>query len=213
MIHAYKLNGYNIIIDQNSGCVHSVDEVAYDIITMYENNSKDEIKSFILNKYKNSEDVTENDIEECFEDIETLKSEGRLFAEDTFKDLAKNFKRKQGVLNALCLHVAHDCNLACKYCFAGKGEYHGEKEIMSFETGKKAIDYLVEHSVGRKNLEVDFFGGEPLLNWEVCKQLVAYGRSIEKKYNKISDLHSLQTVFCSMMKLLIFVIKRWEILF
>lgn len=184
MIHAYKLNGYNIIIDQNSGCVHSVDEVAYDIITMYENNSKDEIKSFILNKYKNSEDVTENDIEECFEDIETLKSEGRLFAEDTFKDLAKNFKRKQGVLKALCLHVAHDCNLACKYCFAGKGEYHGEKEIMSFETGKKAIDYLVEHSVGRKNLEVDFFGGEPLLNWEVCKQLVAYGRSIEKKYNK-----------------------------
>ena len=120
MIHAYKLNGYNIIIDQNSGCVHSVDQVAYDIITMYENRSKDEIKSFILDKYKNNEDVTEKDIDECFEDIETLKSEGRLFAKDTFKDLAKTFKKKQGVLKALCLHVAHDCNLACKYCFAGK---------------------------------------------------------------------------------------------
>ncbi len=184
MIHAYKMNGYNIIIDQNSGCVHSVDEVAYDIITNYENRNKDEIKSFILEKYKDRDDVTPEDIDLCFDDIETLKKEGRLFAEDTFEKTAASFKKRQGVLKAICLHVAHDCNLACKYCFAGKGEYDGPRGLMSFETGKRALDFLVEQSGTRHNLEVDFFGGEPLLNWDVCKKLVEYGRSIEKKYDK-----------------------------
>lgn len=184
MIHAYKMNGYNIIIDQNSGCVHSVDDVAYDIITNYENKNKDEIKSFILEKYKDRDDVTAEDIDLCFDDIETLKKEGRLFAEDTFEKTASAFKKRQGVLKAICLHVAHDCNLACKYCFASKGEYDGPKGLMSFETGKRALDFLVEQSGARHNLEVDFFGGEPLLNWDVCKKLVEYGRSIEKKYNK-----------------------------
>lgn len=184
MIHAYKMNGYNIIIDQNSGCVHSVDEVAYDIITNYKNRNKDEIKSFILEKYKDRDDVTPEDIDLCFDDIETLKKEGRLFAEDTFEKTAASFKKRQGVLKAICLHVAHDCNLACKYCFAGKGEYDGPRGLMSFETGKRALDFLVEQSGTRHNLEVDFFGGEPLLNWDVCKKLVEYGRSIEKKYDK-----------------------------
>lgn len=178
------MNGYNIIIDQNSGCVHSVDEVAYDIITNYENRNKDEIKSFILEKYKDRDDVTPEDIDLCFDDIETLKKEGRLFAEDTFEKTAASFKKRQGVLKAICLHVAHDCNLACKYCFAGKGEYDGPRGLMSFETGKRALDFLVEQSDTRHNLEVDFFGGEPLLNWDVCKKLVEYGRSIEKKYDK-----------------------------
>lgn len=178
------MNGYNIIIDQNSGCVHSVDGVAYDIITNYENKNKDEIKSYILEKYKDRDDVTAEDIDLCFDDIETLKKEGRLFAEDTFEKTASAFKKRQGVLKAICLHVAHDCNLACKYCFAGKGEYDGPKGLMSFETGKRALDFLVEQSGTRHNLEVDFFGGEPLLNWDVCKKLVEYGRSIEKKYNK-----------------------------
>ena len=178
------MNGYNIIIDQNSGCVHSVDDVAYDIITNYENKNKDEIKSYILEKYKDRDDVTAEDIDLCFDDIETLKKEGRLFAEDTFEKAASAFKKRQGVLKAICLHVAHDCNLACKYCFAGKGEYDGPKGLMSYETGKRALDFLVEQSGTRHNLEVDFFGGEPLLNWDVCKKLVEYGRSIEKKYNK-----------------------------
>lgn len=184
MIHAYKMNGYNIIIDQNSGCVHSVDEVAYDIITRYETESKENIKTFILDKYKEKDDVTPEDIDLCFQDIEDLKKEGRLFAEDTFEKTAAEFKKRQGVLKAICLHVAHDCNLACKYCFAGKGEYDGPKGLMSFETGKRALDFLIEQSGTRHNLEVDFFGGEPLLNWEVCKKLVAYGRSREKEYNK-----------------------------
>ena len=184
MIHAYKMNGYNIIIDQNSGCVHSVDEVAYDIITRYETESKENIKTFILDKYKEKDDVTPEDIDLCFQDIEDLKKEGRLFTEDTFEKTAAEFKKRQGVLKAICLHVAHDCNLACKYCFAGKGEYDGPKGLMSFETGKRALDFLIEQSGTRHNLEVDFFGGEPLLNWEVCKKLVAYGRSREKEYNK-----------------------------
>lgn len=184
MIHAYKMNGYNIILDQNSGCVHSVDEATYDIITMYESKSRDEIKSYILDKYKNQDDVTSEEIDLCFEDIEALIKDGRLFAKDTFEAEAVNFKRRQGVVKAICLHVAHDCNLACKYCFAGKGEYDGPKGLMSFETGKCALDFLIEQSGTRRNLEVDFFGGEPLLNWEVCKKLVAYGREQEKKYNK-----------------------------
>ena len=184
MIHAYKMNGYNIILDQNSGCVHSVDEATYDIITMYESHTKDEIKKYILNKYKNDDDVTEKDIELCFDDIEALKADGRLFAQDTFEATAKQFKKRQGVIKAICLHVAHDCNLACKYCFAGKGEYDGPKGLMSLETGKRALDFLIEQSGTRRNLEVDFFGGEPLMNFDVVKQLVAYARSIEKEKNK-----------------------------
>ena len=179
MIHAYKMNGYNIILDQNSGCVHSVDEATYDIITMYESHTKDEI-----DKYKNDDDVTEKDIELCFDDIEALKADGRLFAQDTFEATAKQFKKRQGVIKAICLHVAHDCNLACKYCFAGKGEYDGPKGLMSLETGKRALDFLIEQSGTRRNLEVDFFGGEPLMNWQVVKDLVAYGREQEKLHDK-----------------------------
>lgn len=184
MIHSYKMKGYNIIIDQNSGCVHSVDEVAYDIINMFESKPKEKIKAFILDKYSKRDDVTPEDIDLCFEDIEALIKDGRLFAKDAFENSALDFKKRQGVLKAICLHVAHDCNLACKYCFAGKGEYDGPKGLMSFETGKRALDFLDEKSGTRKNLEVDFFGGEPLLNWEVCKKLVEYGRSIEKEHGK-----------------------------
>lgn len=185
MIHAYKMNGYNIILDQNSGCVHSVDEVAYDIITRYKENTKDEIKAYILDKYSDRADVTDEDIEECFEDIESLIADGRLFAEDTFEATAKEFKKRQGVIKAICLHVAHGCNLNCEYCFAGKGEYGGaDKGLMSLEVGKRALDFLIEQSGTRKNLEVDFFGGEPLLNWDVCKELVKYGREQEKKFDK-----------------------------
>lgn len=184
MIHAYKMNGYNIIIDQNSGCVHSVDDVAYDIITNYENEDKGRIKEYILKKYKDRADVTPQDIDLCFEDIEALIKDGRLFAEDAFEKTAQVFKKRQGVLKAICLHVAHDCNLACRYCFAGKGEYDGPKGLMSYETGKRALDFLIEKSGTRRNLEVDFFGGEPLLNWDVCKKLVEYGRSREKECNK-----------------------------
>lgn len=184
MIHAYKLNGYNIILDVNSGSVHVVDEVAFDIIKDYEAKDRDTIIKETLSKYSDRPDVTADDINNVFEDIEALKLDGKLFTEDKFKALAKEFKKRQSVIKAICLHVAHDCNLACKYCFAGEGEYHGARGLMSFEVGKKALDFLVANSGTRKNLEVDFFGGEPSLNFDVVKKLVEYGRSIEKAANK-----------------------------
>ena len=159
MIHAYKLNGYNIILDVNSGCVHVVDEVAFDIISAYDKKEKEEITAEVTEKHG----VTAEDVKAVFEDIETLKSEGKLFTEDKFRALAKEFKWRQSVLKALCLHVAHDCNLACKYCFACEGEYHGPKGLMSYEVGKKALDYLIDHSGTRKNLEVDFLAASPPL--------------------------------------------------
>ena len=184
MVHQYKLNGYNIVLDTASGSVHTVDDVAYDIIEMYELSSPEEIVSAILKKYENTPEVNEKEILECIKDIDTLKKSGKLFSKDEYEELACNYKNNSKVIKALCLHVAHTCNLNCSYCFASQGKYQGERALMSFEVGKRAFDFLIENSGSRKNLEVDFFGGEPLMNWEVVKQLVEYARSIEKKYNK-----------------------------
>ena len=184
MVHQYKLNGYNIVIDTASGSVHSVDEVAYDIIEMYEQHSREEIVREMMARYGHREDINEAEIEECLDDVAQLKEEGKLFSKDTYEGMAFDFKRTNTVIKALCLHVAHTCNLNCEYCFASQGKYHGERAIMTFEVGKRAIDFLVEHSGSRRNLEVDFFGGEPLMNWQVCKDIVAYARSIEKEKNK-----------------------------
>lgn len=184
MIHQYKLNGYNIVLDIYSGSVHVVDEVAYDIIALYETTSADEIVRQMLEKYGDRPDVTEEDIRQCIDDVTELKSSGKLFAEDIYAGMAFDFKKRSNEIKALCLHVAHTCNLNCQYCFASQGKYNGERALMSFEVGKQALDFLVAHSGKRRNLEVDFFGGEPLMNWDVVKQLVAYARSIEKEYNK-----------------------------
>lgn len=184
MIHQYKMGGYNIVLDPNSGSVHSVDEVAYDIIGMYESHTPEEITKEIVDRYGEKEGVTPEDVAEVLNDIETLKKEGKLFSEDTYQNLAIDFKNRPTVIKAMCLHIAHDCNLACKYCFAGEGEYCGDRSLMSFEVGKQAFDFLIANSGTRKNLEVDFFGGEPLMNFEVVKQLVAYARDQEKIHNK-----------------------------
>ena len=183
MIHQYKNNGYNIVLDVNSGSVHVVDDVAYDVISMYEEKGKEEITEIICRKYSD-EGITEEEIRELFNDLEQLREEGTLFTEDTYKDGVIDFKQRQTVVKALCLHIAHACNLSCRYCFAGEGEYKGDRSLMSFEVGKKALDFLVENSGSRRNLEVDFFGGEPLMNFEVVRQLVAYGRSLEEKFDK-----------------------------
>ena len=184
MIHQYKLNGYNIVLDVCSGSVHVVDEVAYDIITEFENKEKDLIVDEMLTKYA-SEEITREDVLECFAQIEELKASGKLFAPDTFEPMANKLKEKTaGVIKALCLHIAHTCNLNCSYCFASQGKYHGDRAIMSFEVGKRALDFLVENSGTRHNLEVDFFGGEPLMNFQAVKDLVAYARSIEKEKGK-----------------------------
>lgn len=183
MVHLYKLNGYNIVLDIFSGSVHAVDDVAFDAISMYETHTPEEIKKALAEKYKN-EGVTSEDLDEVLSDISELKTDGKLFTEDQYADKAFDFKNRHTEIKALCLHVAHTCNLNCTYCFAAQGKYHGERALMSFETGKRALDFLVENSGKRRNLEVDFFGGEPLMNFEVVKQLVAYARSIEDKCGK-----------------------------
>lgn len=198
MIHQYKSNGLNIVMDVESGGIHIVDEITYDIIKAMDamettsdfksiNCENTECKSFgdlegyfslMLPNYSKEE------LEEAYSEVKELIEADQLFTEDIYKNFVMDFKKRKTVVKALCLHIAHDCNLACKYCFAEEGEYHGKRELMSYEVGKKALDFLVASSGERKNLEVDFFGGEPLMNFEVVKQLVQYGRSLEKEHNK-----------------------------
>lgn len=183
MVHQYKLNGYNIVLDSCSGSIHVVDEIAYDIIEIFEGKSKEKVVSAIYHKY--ADKTTKEEVEKCYDDVLGLVEDKTLFVKDAFEKYANKYKAKSGnVIKALCLHVAHTCNLNCSYCFASQGKFNGERAIMSYETGKRALDFLIEHSGARKNLEVDFFGGEPLMNWQVVKDLVKYARSIEKEHNK-----------------------------
>ena len=178
MVHQYKNNGYNIVLDVNSGAVHMVDDVMYDVIPLFSESTKEEIVHSLKSKYK------EADIEEAWEEVKELAEDDQLFTKDEYEGYIDQFKTRPTVVKALCLHIAHDCNLACRYCFAEEGEYHGRRELMSFEVGKAALDFLIANSGNRRNLEVDFFGGEPLMNFDVVKQLVAYGREQEKIHNK-----------------------------
>ena len=178
MVHQYKNNGYNLVLDVNSGAVHVVDDVTYDVIALYEANAKEEIINSLKGTYP------ETEIAESYEEVRELAANGELFSEDEYEAYMEQFKDRPTVVKALCLHIAHDCNLACRYCFAEEGEYHGRRALMSFEVGKAALDFLIANSGNRRNLEVDFFGGEPLLNFEVVKQLVAYGREQEKLHGK-----------------------------
>ena len=185
MVHAYQLNGYSIVLDTCSGAVHVVDEVAYDVIALFPDHGEEEIVAAMLEKYRGRADVTEADVRECVADVRQLRDTGQLYTPDTFQEIAGTFKERAGdVVKALCLHVAHSCNLNCAYCFASQGKYHGERALMSFAVGKRALDFLMENSGQRTNLEVDFFGGEPLMNWDVVKALVRYARSVEKERGK-----------------------------
>lgn len=178
MIHQYKLGGLNIVMDIYSGAVHVVDDLVYDMIKDFDDMEEVEI----TNKYK--EQGTAEEIAEAIEEIKSLKEQGLLFEEDSYGQVLNNFEERQTVVKALCLHIAHDCNLKCRYCFAGEGEYHGDRSMMSAEVGKKAIDFLIAHSGNRHNLEIDFFGGEPLMNLDVVKEIVTYARGLEKENNK-----------------------------
>ena len=185
MIHQYRLGGYNIVLDTCSGSVHAVDEVAYDMIGMFCDHDRREVLDAVTGKYAGRTDITPADIAECYDQVAQLKEDGTLFAPDSFEPMAGQLKEKTaGVVKALCLHVAHTCNLNCSYCFASQGKYHGERALMSYETGKQALDFLIRNSGSRHNLEVDFFGGEPLMNFDVVKQIVEYARGLEKQYNK-----------------------------
>ena len=184
-IHRYRSNGYNIILDVPSSSVHVADDLFYDAAgIMAETESAEETEKQLLasaesGKYDLEDAQTE--IKEVLEEMEELRNQGALFSPEPYAPAIEEFVKRPTVVKALCLHIAHDCNLACRYCFAEEGEYHGRRALMSYETGKKALDFLVKNSGLRKNLEVDFFGGEPLMNWEVVKQLVAYGHELEKR--------------------------------
>ena len=178
MVHQYKNNGYDIVLDVNSGAIHVVDDVTYDVIALYEGHTREEIVNSLRERYP------ETEVEEALDEVQMLVDNEELFTKDTYENYIMDFKKRPTVVKALCLHIAHDCNLACQYCFAEEGEYHGRRALMSFEVGKKALDFLIANSSNRRNLEVDFFGGEPLMNWQVVKDLVAYGREQEKLHDK-----------------------------
>ncbi|MCL2151867.1 MAG: thioether cross-link-forming SCIFF peptide maturase [Oscillospiraceae bacterium] len=179
MIHCYKLGGFNIALDVGSGSVYMLDDLAFDLISMYELVPQDKMIRRIKRKYP---DITDAELTDTIADIEELRKNGKLFSEDTYVEATGVLREKS--LKALCLNVSHACNMSCSYCFAGNGKYGGEGELMSLETGKRAIDFLVENSGGRKNLDLDFFGGEPLLNWSVVKDIVRYAREIEQGSGK-----------------------------
>ena len=178
MVHQFKNNGYNILLDVNSGAIHVVDDVVYDVVMLWESLNQEEIFDKLKGRYDGEE------LSEATEEVAALVKEGELFTKDQYEGYVSDFKKRPTVVKALCLHIAHDCNLACKYCFAEEGEYHGRRALMSFEVGKAALDFLIANSGSRRNLEVDFFGGEPTLNFQVVKDLVAYGREQEKLHNK-----------------------------
>lgn len=178
MIHQYKAKGFNIVLDVYSGSVHLVDDLTYDIIENYDN--LENVEAGLIEKYS----ISQADFDEALKDIESLKEDGQLFTEDSFKDLAIDVTKKPSFVKALCLNVAHTCNFTCDYCFAKGGKYHGPDAIMSKEVAKRAIDFLIENSGSHYNLDIDFFGGEPLMNLDLVKYTVDYARSLEDKYNK-----------------------------
>ena len=191
MIHQYKNNGYDIVMDVNSGSVHVVDDLIYDMVEVLNGEIPELDEPQKLPKEAVEKTVAalkdrypEAEIREAMEDIQELIDREELFTKDTYSQYVTDFKQRKTVVKALCLHIAHDCNLACRYCFAEEGEYHGRRALMSYEVGKKALDFLIANSGNRRNLEVDFFGGEPLMNWDVVKRLVEYGRSQEEAHNK-----------------------------
>jgi uncharacterized protein len=191
VVHQYKNNGFNIVLDVNSGAIHVVDNLVYDMIALLNETASENVLEYIsssasvdeiINKLE--EHYSKEEIKEAIDDIKQLIEEESLFTKDIYQEYIMDFKKRKTVVKALCLHIAHDCNLACRYCFAEEGEYHGRRAIMSYEVGKKALDFLIANSGNRRNLEVDFFGGEPLMNWQVVKDLVKYGREQEEIHDK-----------------------------
>lgn len=207
MVHQYKNNGYDIVLDVNSGAIHVVDDVTYDVIALYEGHTREEIVNSLRERYP------ETEVEEALDEVQMLVDNEELFTKDTYENYIMDFKKRPTVVKALCLHIAHDCNLACQYCFAEEGEYHGRRALMSFEVGKKALDFLIANSGNRRNLEVDFFGGEPLMNWQVVKDLVAYGREQEKLHDKKFRFTLTTNGVLLMMRLWNSVTARWAMSF
>lgn len=177
LIHKFKQNDHYFLLDVNTGSVHLVDDVVYDLLDFYG-------KSTLEEALRELKQHSQEDIKTAYQELTELEEMGLLYSEDIFPQ-SETFKGRNPVVKAMCLHMAHDCNLKCKYCFAGQGEFNGPKGLMSFGVGKAAIDYLILNSKNRRNLEIDFFGGEPLMNFEVVKDLVAYGNEQAKAHDKV----------------------------
>lgn len=177
MIHKFEQGGMYFALDVNSGAVHVIDQIVYDVLDYYPNQSPVEVIKALKDKYE------EKEIRDVLEDVDYLIENDMLFTDDQYVNSIE-FQQRSPIVKAMCLHIAHDCNLRCEYCFASQGDFQGTRSMMSLEVGKKALDLLVANSGNRRNLEVDFFGGEPLMNFEVVKELVTYGRSLEKENNK-----------------------------
>ena len=180
MIHQYKAKGFNIVLDIYSGSVHAVDDVTYDIIEKYESKDKEDIRKKIIEKYE----ISNDQFEEAYAEVKELEDEGLLFTDDIYEDLSIDITNRPTTIKALCLNVAHTCNLSCEYCFAKGGKYSGPDAIMTIDVAKKAIDFLLANSGSHYNLDIDFFGGEPLLNFDLVKETVDYARSKEEEFNK-----------------------------
>ena len=218
MIHQYKNNGYNIVLDVYSGAVHVVDDLCYDVIAVLNEPDEEPTVEILKSdltwenlKKRLGDTYSEEDLRDALDDVIELTEDGKLFTKDEFEYLVPIVKKRKTVVKALCLHIAHDCNLACRYCFAEEGEYHGRRALMSYEVGKKALDFLIANSGSRRNLEVDFFGGEPLMNWQVVKDLVAYGREQEKLHDK-NFRFTVTTNGVLLMRFRSLSIKRWTML-
>ncbi|HZH92705.1 MAG TPA: thioether cross-link-forming SCIFF peptide maturase [Tissierellaceae bacterium] len=176
LIHKFYLNEKHMVLDVNSGSVHVVDELVYNLLDHYLDSDLEDIVKKMEYKYE------ENEVRQAYEEVGFLEENGMLYSDS--EDISNLTYNQDNIVKAMCLHVAHDCNLKCEYCFASQGNFKGERSMMDLETGKKALLYLAQNSGNRRNLEVDFFGGEPLMNFGTVKDLVDYGRSIEQEYNK-----------------------------
>ena len=181
MIHRYQKKGLNFVLDVNSGAVHLLDDISYAVSGLLDENMGDTCPQSIIDALP---DYTADEIREAYDELYELKKAGQLFAQDDYIDVSRYIPVNAPV-KALCLHVAHDCNLRCRYCFASTGDFGtGHRMTMDFETAKQAIDWVVEKSGKRRNIEVDFFGGEPLMAMDTVKRTVEYARSLEKEHNK-----------------------------
>lgn len=180
MVHTFYLNGYYIALDVNSGAVHVLDKLCFDLLNKFEDKLPEECPSEILKEL--SGEYPEQDILDVYGELLSLQKAGQLFSEDDYERFTDMMKGAP--IKSMCLHISHDCNLRCKYCFASTGDFGKGRKLMPVETGKKAIDFLLTHSGNRHNLELDFFGGEPLMNWDAVKEIVDYARSKEEEYNK-----------------------------
>lgn len=182
MIHKYKMMGMNIVLDVYSGAVHIVDDIFYDVLEAV-GDSFDKDADYSKKLSALSEKYPPKSVSDSFCELKELVEAGQLYTDDIYEDIAKNWNKKS-VVKALCLHVAHDCNLRCKYCFADTGEFHGHRSVMSAQVGKAAIDFVIKNSGTRKNIEIDYFGGEPLMNFGVVKEITEYAKQQGELHNK-----------------------------